>query len=98
MANEKYKSVWADSELVEAISSFPLTKEVEHCSGAFSVDPFEIYADCPTCGAEIKLRSFSASHEIEDVFDAVFLWISRPEAREVAERRQQKLIEVESKE
>ena len=98
MTNEKYKTVWADSGLVEAISSFPLTKEIEHCGSKFSVDPFEIYARCPNCGEQIKLRSFTASHEVEDVFDAVFLWMSRPGAIEVAKRRQQKLLEAESEE
>ena len=97
MTHEKYKTVWADSELVEAIDSFPLAKEVGHCGYKFSVDPFEVYADCPKCGERIKLRSFTASAEIEDIFDAVFLWMSRPEALEVAKRRQQKLIEAESK-
>jgi predicted RNA-binding Zn-ribbon protein involved in translation (DUF1610 family) len=98
MTNEKYKTTWADSELIEVISSFPLAKEVEHCGGTFSVDPFETYASCPKCGEQIKLRSFSASYEIEDVFDAVFRWLSRPEANEVAKRRQQTLVEEAAKE
>lgn len=98
MPNEKYKTVRADSELIEAIGSFPLAKEIEHCGDTFLVEPFEIYAACPKCGGQIKLRSFSASYEIEDVFDAIFLWMSKPEALEVMRRRQQKLIEAESEE
>jgi hypothetical protein len=96
VTSEKHKTVWADSELIEAISSFPLARSVEHCGVTFSVDPFEIEADCPGCGAQIKLRSFSASFEVEDVFDAVFLWMSKPGALEVVYRRRQKLIEAES--
>ncbi len=98
MANQKHKITWADSELIEAIGSFPLAKEIEHCGGTFSVDPFEIYASCPKCRERIKLRSFSASYEIEDVFDAVFLWLNHPKAIEVAQRRQEKLLEGEAKE
>ena len=98
MTNKIHKTVWAVSELVEAIGSFPLAKEIEHCGDRFLVDPFEIYANCPKCGGQIKLRSFSASSEIEDVFDAVFSWMSNPEALEVAKRRQQKLIEADYEE
>lgn len=98
MADEKHKTIRVAPELVEAIGAFPLAKRVEHCGDTFSVDPFEIYANCPKCGARIKLRSFSASYEIEDVFDAVFLWMSNPEALEVAKRRQRKLAEAESEE
>ena len=39
--------------------------------------------------ARMKLRSFSGCAEIEDVFDAVFEWMSRPEAQELARRRQE---------
>jgi hypothetical protein len=44
--------------------------------------------ECPRCGVRIKVRSFSAIPEIEDVFDAVFEWMNQEGAREVAERRQ----------
>ena len=98
METEKYKTIWVDSELIEAIQSFPLAREVEHCGGKFVIPPFEFYADCPQCGAHIKLRSFTSSYEIEDVFDAVFLWMSRPEALELAMSRQKKLMEAEPKE
>ena len=96
MLNETHKTIWADAELIEAIKSFPLAKTIEHCGSAFSVNPFEINASCPTCGAEIKLRAFSALYEIEDVFDAVFLWLRQPGALAVAQRRQQQLVEQET--
>jgi predicted nucleic acid-binding Zn-ribbon protein len=76
------------SGLIDAIRSFPLHREVEHCGSKFAVSPFQIYASCPRCGNRIKLRSFSAIPEIEDVFDAVFEWMSQPGAAELAERRQ----------
>ncbi len=98
MDDEQYKTVWVDSEVIEAIESFPLSREVEHCGSKFSVPPFEIYADCPRCKAQIKLRGFTSSYEIEDVFDSVFLWMSRPEALEIAQARRQKIIEIEAEE
>jgi hypothetical protein len=33
------------------------------------------------------VRAFSGVEEIEDVFDAVFEWMNRPQAREAVERR-----------
>jgi hypothetical protein len=96
MGNDKHKTIWVDHELVEAIEDFPLTREVEHCNAKFFVDAFEIYATCPKCEVEIKLRSYSASYEIEDVFDAVFLWLNRPGALEVVKRRQKRINEIES--
>ena len=36
---------------------------------SWTVSPFDIYTDCLHCAARIKLRSFSADAEIEDVFD-----------------------------
>ena len=73
MANLTHKTIWADAELIEAIGSFPLAKEIDHCGSVFSVNPFEFNATCPTCGAEIKLRSFSALYELEEICDNVFL-------------------------
>ena len=76
-------------DLLDAIKAFPVCRTVQHCGTTFSASPFDIYADCPTCGARIKVRSFSAATEIEDVFDAVFEWMSDAAAREAAARRQQ---------
>jgi hypothetical protein len=78
-------------ELVDAIKSFPVRRTIEHCGASISASPFDFYADCPTCGARIKVRSFSAATEIEDVFDAVFEWMNNPAAREVAARRRQEI-------
>ena len=78
----------APSSLIDAIRSFPLERGIEHCGSKFVVSPFDIYATCPRCGARLKLRSFSAVPEIEDVFDALFEWMLQPEARELAKRRQ----------
>ena len=76
-------------ELVDAIKAFPVRRAIEHCGTTFSVSPFDIYAHCPTCGARIKVRSFGATTELEDVFDAVFEWMGDPLAREAAARRRQ---------
>ena len=40
------------------------------------VGPFDLYATCPACGQRVKVRAFSASPDVEDVFDAVFGWIT----------------------
>jgi hypothetical protein len=74
-------------DLIEAIRSFPVQRDIEHCGIRFSVAPFDFTARCPQCGAQIKVRSFSGGVEIEDIFDAVFEWMIPPKAREVAERR-----------
>jgi hypothetical protein len=80
-------------DLLEAIRSFPVQRDIEHCGVHFSVSPFDFYAQCPQCGARIKVRSFAGGGEIEDVFDAVFEWMTRPKAQEAAERRQAVLEE-----
>lgn len=82
----------AMAEFVETIQHFPLEREVTHCDTKFAVSPFDFYATCPQCGTRIKVRGFSAAPEIEDLFDAVFTWMSRPAAAELARRR---LAEIE---
>lgn len=79
--------------LSEAIRAFPVEREIEHCGVRFTVEPFDIYADCPKCHSRIKVRSFSVHEEIEDVFDAVLEWMLNPEAEKVARRRQEILAE-----
>ena len=71
----------------EAIRSFPTRREVHHCEAPFSVSPFAIYGACPICGTRIKLRSFSAGTETEDLFDAFFEWMNRPGAGAIAGHR-----------
>lgn len=78
-------------DLLEAIESVPLHREVRHCGETFQVSPFDIYADCPRCGIRIKVRSFTSGVEIEDVFDAVFAWMIQSGAEEIVRRRQQVL-------
>src|SRR2546430_129183 len=89
MQLQTHPHVDVSSSLIDAIRSFPLEREVEHCGSKFVVSAFDIYATCPRCGNRIKLRSFSAVPELEDVFDAVFEWLLQPGARELAKRRQQ---------
>jgi hypothetical protein len=78
--------------LVEAITSFPLRREVVHCGTTFSVSPFDLYAECPSCHARIKLRAFSGCSELEDVFDAVFEWMNQDGAKELVHRRQEAIL------
>lgn len=79
--------------LIKSIESFPLHREVSHCGDTFTVSPFDIYAECPRCGSRLKVRSMSACPEIEDLFDAVFEWMSQPGADALVRRRQQVLAE-----
>jgi hypothetical protein len=74
-------------DLLEAIRTFPAEREVEHCGVRFKTSPFEFYAECPRCGTRMKVRSFSGTGEIEDVFDAVFEWMNQPGAEAAAGRR-----------
>jgi hypothetical protein len=78
---------------LEAIRSFPTQREVEHCETRIVTSPFDFYAECARCGTRIKVRSFSATGEIEDVFDAIFEWRDQPAARDAARRRQADLEE-----
>ena len=74
--------------LLEEIKSFPQKRVVEHCGKTFFVSSFDIYATCPQCMTNIKVRSFSAETEIEDVFDAVFEWVSHAGALTLMQERQ----------
>ena len=89
----KRLAVDVSEELLEAIRAFPLEREIEHCGVRFKVPPFDFYTQCPQCGARLKLRSYSAAAEVEDVFDAVFGWMNRPGAAEIARQRQQALAD-----
>src|SRR5947207_3183708 len=93
MELKHHPSFEVSEELLEAIRTFPVQREVEHCGDRFTAGPFDFYVDCPRCGVRIKVRSFSAGGEIEDVFDAVFEWMNRPMALDEARRRQMALKE-----
>lgn len=77
--------------LIEGIKAFPLQRELEHCGQSFVVSPFDIYAECPRCGARLKVRACSGVTEIEEVFDAVFEWMNRPEAERIVARRREQI-------
>jgi hypothetical protein len=74
-------------DLVEAIRQFPTTRVIEHCGTVITVSPFAFYATCGQCGSTIKVRSFLAGNEIEDLFDSFFEWLNQPGAQLVAEQR-----------
>ncbi len=93
MSLQTHSHVDVPYDLIEAIRAFPREREVEHCGVKFTVSPFDFYATCPQCGCQIKLRSFSAHYEMEDVFDAVFELMNHAGAEELARRRQQALEE-----
>jgi len=80
-----------DPDLVDAIVSLPVEREVQHCGTTFTANPFAFYAVCPACKSKFKLRSFSETPEIQDVFDAVFAWMNQPGAAVVAEARRREI-------
>lgn len=81
------------SELLDAIRSLPATREVVHCQTRFQIPVFATYGACPMCGEQFKVRSFSGETEIEDVFDAVFEWMSSPKTSGEAHRRIAEVID-----
>jgi transcription elongation factor Elf1 len=91
MELKNQSTVQVSSALLEAIRSFPVERELEHCGVRMVLSPFAYYAQCQHCGTRIKVRSFAASGEIEDVFDAVFEWMNKPRAHDAAERRRQEI-------
>lgn len=94
MALKHHSDVGISEDLLDAIRSFPVERRIEHCGVSIRISPFDFYADCPQCGARIKVRSMSGVTEIEDIFDAVFEWLHDPQASRVAEQRRQ-ILEAE---
>jgi hypothetical protein len=88
MSTNKTADVPLTHELLEAIAEFPVHRDVHHCGTSFQVSPFDTYANCPVCQTRIKVRSFAAVTELEDVFDAVMEWMLQPGAEEAIRRRQ----------
>ena len=80
-----------DSTLLDAIRSFPPFRTIAHCGETFTLSPFAFYAECPKCRLRMKVRSFAATPELEDVFDAVFEWMTDPQAAAFAEQRRKDL-------
>ena len=91
LSNEQAQTIDVSHDLVTAIQSFPLVRELEHCGQSFAVSPFAIYATCPHCGTEWKVRGFSSHAEVEDVFDAVFEWLTQPQATKLLRQRQREI-------
>ena len=91
MMKTQAKTIDASHDLITAIQSFPLVRELEHCGQSFAVSPFAIYATCPHCGTELKVRGFSSHAEVEDVFDAVFEWLTKPQATKLLRQRQREI-------
>src|SRR5438067_9844308 len=79
------------ADLIDAIKALPHRREVRHCGRTFLASTLDIYANCPQCGEPVKLRAFSGTPDLEDVFDAVLSWMLPDDAAELARRRQQAL-------
>jgi hypothetical protein len=87
------KKIFVSDDLIQTIKSFPVMRQVTHCDSTFFVSPFDFYGVCPQCKSKIKLRSFSANYELEDVFDTVFEWLINPKAQEIFKKRQAEIQE-----
>ena len=85
------ESAQLSPELLELIRTLPAVRHFEHCDRVFSASPFDIYAACPQCGKEIKIRSFSDTLEVEDIFDAVFKWIEANGTDDIVMRRREEI-------
>jgi hypothetical protein len=86
-------AVFVSHELIDQIKSFPTSSAITHCDQTIDVSPLDIHATCPTCNKRVKLRSFSANYELEDLFDAVFEWLAEPEGKRVFEKRLKEILD-----
>ncbi len=91
MSVTEQAAVEVSPELLDAISQLPVSRDVQHCGQPFTVSPLDLYATCPQCRSRVKLRSFAAVPELEDVFDAVFAWMNQPGAAELVEKRRREI-------
>jgi hypothetical protein len=91
MAIVKAPEIDISQELIDAVESFPTTRETSHCGQTFAISPFDLYATCPACGTRYKLRAFSSHLEVEDLFDAFFKWMQQPKSASLVAARQQQL-------
>ena len=93
MATEQLLDAENLMAIVEAIKSFPTQREVSHCGQSFTASPLAFYGVCPVCRTRIKLRSFCADTEFEDVIDAVLEWQTQPGMEEFVQKRIQDIKE-----
>ncbi len=93
MATQLAAEVTIPQGLLDAIAALPVVRELEHCGASFAASPFDLYGTCPVCNTRLKLRSFGAVPEIEDVFDAVFAWMNRPGAVELVQKRREQIAQ-----
>ena len=47
MELKQHRHFDVSEELLEAIRTFPVQREIEHCQAHFMVTPFDFYAECP---------------------------------------------------
>ena len=79
--------------LLDAIAALPLRRDGSHRGPPSAATPRAFYRKPPACGKSVKVRAFAAVPEVEDVFDAVFAWMSQPGAAELVRRRQQQIAD-----
>ncbi|CAN5428319.1 hypothetical protein BH10ACI2_BH10ACI2_16220 [soil metagenome] len=85
--------VFVTDEIINEVKTSPVSKQLEHCGQKFSSGYLSFYATCPKCETRIKLRSFSANPELEDLFDAFIEWSLKPGAAEMIKERREAIVE-----
>lgn len=87
----------ATGRIIDAIEALPHfeTFACSKCGRTIRAHVLQIYAICSGCGTEHKCRAFGGiGTEIEDVIDAVLLWIARGDVEAQAEvwKRQREMV------
>ena len=75
------------SDLLDAVRTFPAVREVEHCGQRFTVSSLALYAICPACGTQLKVRAFSAHSDVADLFDCFLEWMNHTDNSKIATER-----------
>lgn len=86
------------SEIIEDINRLPRFREVvcTKCGYKQKVHSLTMQTNCEDCGTLLKLRGYAAmGSEIEDVIDAVLLWLGQGDEFSLAMERKRVLDEAE---
>ena len=77
-------------EIIRQIHELPRTRDItcKKCEEPFAYLTLDIYAVCPKCSQQTKVRSFGAYMEPQDIIAAVLAWLGDgPSFDELVTRR-----------
>ena len=66
---------YPEDYIYDLIKRFPKTRSFKHCDKIYTVSNLKIYGHCSICLAKIKLRSFGAPKEIQDIILLAKEWL-----------------------